>query len=1755
VVRSIPIPPEEIDDSLPDTVERHAFLYDIDFVLGGKITKCHRRELLYTTAEAEGMIGDDGRSKRERKPSSVVLENADQPSGKETKGTAKKKGTLKASAAFTGKGLKPSNKRKSIGTASKNNPSNKKAKVVPQEDEPLINKGFINKDLYERHLKDFERSISRLQKVDQFGFFLEGSENDDDSDDPSQVSSRAAMPITAENIPALQAPSLVQSSTSLSDSVTARPDPPQISSSTSPIKQELPPHADAQSEPPSPSDSHIIKEQFSIPPRSWRDIGERYAADYYVLDRLSVLEKERKRRLGSYIWSRRQKKKKEREGVIPKPELWEMSQIAPKSPAKLPPGRKRNLTRNGIRVHPRVLHPKGVHWDLFRADVESMCRAAIARDPQGVEGRAGTLGHAAKKTLELMDQIYERIAKKHMQELEFADARHEFTVLLQASPNQEAAMQGEWRTTPFPERKYERLDADVICAGLSALDQRSATYEKETSLSDSFVGLAYTYNDTGQSEGWMKSVLDETTRSSKANTNDDAALSKEEQVANAIASDDGVVRAQVRATMRSLLIGVQDKVMTDEGILQQPELRSANWEDGTDANIESSGGPESPQAPHLVEQSVWGIDCYTRRNILICIEKDLDSETAVEFVEKWLLPAINACPVHLAHDLTNAAMILEGLPLQSGGQQGPIENDAASPFESTEIDCRDTNEMWSHSLIGKALLSKITSYSPPWLKAAAYQLRRAVQSLGHDFFRVHPKGHGSIVLSPLLKANTLVTFYRGEVYPGWRWGEKMDAIERTQQHIGLRPNLPDFYNMALERPQKDPKGYGLMIVDASRKAGHGSMLSHSCDPTCEVRVAALNGQLCLAMTTLRDVELGEGKWRRALPYFNKRSFKISLVSLKELTFDYNAVTESLDEYQAAVCLCGYSKCRGSFLHFATADCYQQVLNRNSPIAVRFSNLVKSCTKKVMAEDDDRILSNHGFGTAAVGAVGFNRHEIFTSPSGNDKLDSLANVPVWLRTYVADVLRYIEYERRALPIALLCDHFKKKGEDKTKGPAAPKPKPKKREKGEPRDKPENNFQYFVRVKTPHFMEKLGVAVIDMKPMEVQRQLRTEASKEWNKLSKNQKEKWKQDAIEDWKKAILQAKEILTSKDTTPEQGVDEKETKKTDPDALNLSKISFEAADAEGVSAMEQRIQHLAQALSRVGRVLDRHRENVLCESNSSSQNLPLDIHAPLAIMSDYDVVTWMWKTEHGTVRSLLRSINKEKCASPALQRAILTVVEKYSCLDKFVDTSTESGLSSSVARAQLSSALLEMREVLHDGVHELAKASKRFDLEKSRFKAKQRREESKLVSKRNVQAILDEIVGNVLEKCGERSDCPASRIDASDNEKEPQTNQIEPKMSPWLEHYQDRWKLEAAADILLMHARTSTFFKLVPYSPLESTPIEVYARELGNIVPRLKIDSVQHTKTEDSTNIVLVNQKVQNPDFDADMLTKGTANGHARKRQKRTELTENHCDPDEVIAKVTVFYKGDYVFSQLLQWFNGGIGHRDDLPDMLGCVVLPSIEATLEHSEGGNTKKNGVTLYKSQIRPRLFEWLRDPRQRGSSFPDDLSKVFKGPQLVRREGEPEVLLLGSPVLDFLIMGDDRNLNDILSTLDADRLRDSCSEGPKKSVANRLESTVDEGAPAQAVAKWVQCENPACLKWRRLPFFVDLDALPEQFFCKDNIWNAHAQSCDAPEDVWDENDTNLQNDGVAKASDNQMIVHGDKPHIVSTPGLKQYEIGGK
>ncbi len=61
----------------------------------------------------------------------------------------------------------------------------------------------------------------------------------------------------------------------------------------------------------------------------------------------------------------------------------------------------------------------------------------------------------------------------------------------------------------------------------------------------------------------------------------------------------------------------------------------------------------------------------------------------------------------------------------------------------------------------------------------------------------------------------------GQGLPGLTVVRGVGAIEHLQKKLDLHPDLLDFYNMAMQRPNRDPWGYCLLFVDASHKCGLG----------------------------------------------------------------------------------------------------------------------------------------------------------------------------------------------------------------------------------------------------------------------------------------------------------------------------------------------------------------------------------------------------------------------------------------------------------------------------------------------------------------------------------------------------------------------------------------------------------------------------------------------------------------------------------------------------------------------------------------------------------------------------------------------------------------------------------------------------------------------------------------------------------------------------------------------------------------------
>eukprot|EP00937_MAST-01D_sp_MAST-1D-sp2_P002500 g2500.t1 len=196
-------------------------------------------------------------------------------------------------------------------------------------------------------------------------------------------------------------------------------------------------------------------------------------------------------------------------------------------------------------------------------------------------------------------------------------------------------------------------------------------------------------------------------------------------------------------------------------------------------------------------------------------------------------------------------------------------------------------------------------------------------------------------------------------------------------------------------------GFGSMNKVSRATANFASRLSHSCTPNCSTEVARKNGKLTVALHAVRHIEYGE-----------------------ELTIDYNAATDSVQEMRAAVCLCGTRGCNGSFLRFTGASVFNTFMKRNHSIHERFALVCKACNALGggLNSADDNVVSLSTEQSARLARWGFEPW----SQNENRDMDGEASggaqlcfaTPLWLLNWAAFVLDFVERERDALPMKLL-----------------------------------------------------------------------------------------------------------------------------------------------------------------------------------------------------------------------------------------------------------------------------------------------------------------------------------------------------------------------------------------------------------------------------------------------------------------------------------------------------------------------------------------------------------------------------------------------------------------------------------------------------------------------------------------------------------------------------------------------------------------
>jgi hypothetical protein len=257
--------------------------------------------------------------------------------------------------------------------------------------------------------------------------------------------------------------------------------------------------------------------------------------------------------------------------------------------------------------------------------------------------------------------------------------------------------------------------------------------------------------------------------------------------------------------------------------------------------------------------------------------------------------------------------------------------------------------------------------------AAADAVEARLELVGYNYFRIHPKGVGLVCRrAGGLPRLTFVEEYLGEIHTPHRWFELQDAVKKI-----TGDELPDFYNITLERPRDDPDGYDILFVDAAAKGAFASRMSHSCTPNCQAVVMACGGRLTIALYTLRHVHEGE-----------------------ELTFDYSSVTESEKEFRDAICLCGTHMCRGSYLYFTGSRAFMQVMTQKHNMLHRNAILCRAGIEPLTQVDKDR-LQKYGIGESCLG-----------SDERGDRVEP------WLEKWASLICEYLELEEACLKDELL-----------------------------------------------------------------------------------------------------------------------------------------------------------------------------------------------------------------------------------------------------------------------------------------------------------------------------------------------------------------------------------------------------------------------------------------------------------------------------------------------------------------------------------------------------------------------------------------------------------------------------------------------------------------------------------------------------------------------------------------------------------------
>ena len=475
----------------------------------------------------------------------------------------------------------------------------------------------------------------------------------------------------------------------------------------------------------------------------------------------------------------------------------------------------------------------------------------------------------------------------------------EFARSLQIN-NRQPSVPGKWRKEPYPIREYERIENYITTDTISDSEAAKCLEQLDTPLYG-FLGQAYNFDDHDITEDWMLNFKDDFGRD--AVSDDDIIRTQLSSLLDIIVSQvqDRVCTASSILQVPPVGLGEQIKERLVWGIdcytRRMVELviddyytsRGLRYNDGQLDSFSMSTVP----LPSVTGEICYGASGTIGNVVMDNTGRDygtmnstrlVDSAEATDETEALVYQAPTEIGIGSLDCLSadTSATLTTGTVNSNSKENSRKRRKCSNGFKA-ESSVADMGYEINPSLakgtkkfVERCLLPAINAQSSDkahnmWFAASSIKtasrivdevhmanaILQAVEMCGLEYFKIHPKGTGLICTAPQgIKPHTVVSEYLGEMYPPYRWCEKLDVVEQAQKKFGLRPTLPDFYNILLERPRQDPRGYGLLFVDASQKANLGSSCSHSCESNCTSAVVAKNGRLAIVLTTNRCVHPG-----------------------------------------------------------------------------------------------------------------------------------------------------------------------------------------------------------------------------------------------------------------------------------------------------------------------------------------------------------------------------------------------------------------------------------------------------------------------------------------------------------------------------------------------------------------------------------------------------------------------------------------------------------------------------------------------------------------------------------------------------------------------------------------------------------------------------------------------------------------------------------------------------------------------------------